>query len=80
MEFTAKELQEKIKKEYALDCSVFPLSETLTFYGTELECYRMAYKFKNKTNNHVAYSKNLQTWYISFYNWFSIEMAQQITS
>ena len=77
MVFNKETLQKKLRQEYKMENSVYALGQDVTFYGTELECYKMAYKFKNKKNT-VAYSKNLKTWYVCFSEWFSVDFSQKI--
>ncbi|QNR23018.1 hypothetical protein [Croceimicrobium hydrocarbonivorans] len=77
MLITVLDLQNRLTKEYGMKCEVFPLDPTVTFFGSELECYRMSYRFKKKENR-VAYSKPLECWYISFSRWFTIEFSQNI--
>ena len=77
MIYVKDKLQQKLKKEYNMENTVFPLVQEVVFYGSELECYRMTYIFKNKESR-VNYSKNLNTWSVTFPKWFTIEFSQKI--
>lgn len=45
--------------------SVEKIGTTFYAYGTELECLRIGYKFRNTPNANVNYSENMGTWYFS---------------
>lgn len=75
--YTASNLSESLKNEYNLDNKVHPLGQDVVFFGTELDCYKMSYLFKNKESR-VAYSENLNTWCVSFPEWFDVDFSQKI--
>jgi len=77
MNITASKIKSELFNEYQMECNVFPLTEAVVFFGSELECLRMAYRFKNKESK-VSYSTNLSKWYVSFPDWFTVEFAQKI--
>jgi len=76
---TTQEIEYALKIEYGLDVKAYPLGQDVTFFGSELECLRMAYKFKNKESR-VRFSKNINSWYVSFPEWFSIGFSQSMTA
>jgi hypothetical protein len=77
MTFPTNDLQKSLTNEYKLKSKVYPLGQDVTFFGTELECYKLAYKMKSKENR-VEYSENLKTWFVSFPYWFDVEFSQKI--
>jgi hypothetical protein len=77
MTFSTTSIEQKLTKEYKMESKVYPLGQDVVFFGSELECYKLAYKMKNKKNR-VAYSENLKTWFVSFPQWFSVEFSQKI--
>lgn len=79
MNYSVTQLQEKLTSEYRMDAKVYELGQDVIFFGSELECYKMADKFKTKESR-VAYSENLGAFYVSFPKWFNAKFAQKIAS
>ena len=77
MNHSVEKLQDALQKEFGLENKVFELGTDVVFFGSELDCYRLAYKMKCKENQ-VRYSKARDTWCISFPTWFSPEFSQKI--
>ena len=77
MTYSASILSASIKESTKMDCTVRPYGEDVTFYGSELACYKLAYALSNKECK-VQYSENLSTWCVSVYDYFSTSMAQRI--
>lgn len=73
----AKVLAEQLKNEYGMECSCFAYGQDVYFYGSELDCFKMAFKHKAKESD-VAYSENLKTWYVEFPKWFDLPFSQNI--
>ena len=77
MTISTQELQIALTNEFNLENTVYPLGQDVIFYGSELQCFKMAYTMKSLENK-VGYSKNLNTWYVSFPYWFDVEFSQNI--
>ena len=77
MTYSTTKLQEKLQETYGLECKVYPLGQEVTFFGTELQCFKLGYKLNHHTYS-VAYSTNLNTWYVNFPTWFTKEFSQNI--
>ena len=77
LEFTADQLANELSNEYKMEARVYPLGQDVVFFGSELDCYKMAHKFQNKESK-VSYSENLQTWFVSFPEWFDVDFSQKI--
>ena len=73
--FKKETLESKLKKEYKMNAEI--MGADVFFFGSELECYKLAYRFKNKENE-VKYSENLKTWFVYFSKWFSDEFSRSI--
>lgn len=70
MKISTEKIQLELKKEYKMDCRFYGGNDVM-FFGSELDCYRMAYRFKN-LESRVSYSANLETWFVSFPMWFDL--------
>jgi hypothetical protein len=77
MPYSTKKIEKKLKGEYKMDCEAYPLGHDVVFFGSELDCYKLAYRLKSKESK-VFYSENLKIWGISFPYFFSVEFSQKI--
>ena len=79
--FTVARLQQRLSEEFKMEAIVEPLETCVTFLGTELECYRLAYKLKHKDLRVCSVNDNGEIfWSVNVYDYFKIEFAQLIVN
>ena len=77
--YTTEELEEALTETYKMAAIVYPLGQDVTFFGSELECYKLAFKMKKMGEIKIGVSSDDRgTHYVSFREWFDIETSQNI--
>lgn len=71
-------LNQELTKEYNMQAITTPLSQTVTYLGTELQCYKLAYQFNNK-QSYIKYCDDNKSWAITIVDWFQLDYARGIT-
>ena len=79
MNFPATDLAKALTEEYKMEAIVRPLGSDVTFFGTELECYKIAYNMRAMGEAVVCYSEDLKSWACTFPYWFDIDFAARIS-
>ncbi len=74
----AQTIQKNLTREIRMEAKVTPLGQDVYFFGTELECYKLSYRYRDLKKSTVEFSENLNTWFVSFPEWFSVEFSQKI--
>ena len=72
-------IKKQLQKEIGMDCKVYELGQDVHFFGTELECLRLSYKYRNLKESKVDFSQTLNSWNVYFPEWFSLDFSQKIT-
>ena len=79
MNYTTKQLEASLKEEYKMNCRCYVYSTDVAFFGSELECYRLAYILKDKKTN-VEFSKSVNSWVVTIDDFFTVEFAEFINA